>query len=1162
VELRGDERRCTDLVEDRGPPLVLAEQRRIVRPLGVADRLGQQPHADRCGLGQPLREVALAVDEAARVDRQRALLERDLDPFQHGQREVGRAAVVVLDDHLGREGLQHRFRFGRPRCAAQHAHGCQRGERPLRRVGTRRFELRERGVDLARECARFGEPDPVRERARERGVEEAGRRERVPCRLAITGRERERTERGERSRLGGLARRLAARDRGIEPRLRLRVVELEVMLPGPADVRVQPLVGCTRRRDRAIPCTRRTRMIAELAEHVALDDGDRVIRARIGSLARLNRSQPVPDVGRRVGVGVHPREREQDQRGATADRGVVRAVAEVVRDEREPLRDGVLPRGQRIPRRQLVRVGGEPWIANIARLDRERLEPRRTRRGRELAPDPGDRIGRLARRTVVDRGDERPRIARRGRACRDAKRARSAREAARVDHGRPVARRDLVDREPLDGAVDRGRDALAGPRVEGARRARERLDELCAHRGGPRARGVGDALLRGLRSGQEPQRDRGGAQPDADEDRPRAPRARRYDRGEERRHRLETPSRIARERAYDRRALSRQQARLRERGIDLTVGMYGAIRRGLPDERVDERERERVLIAARIDRAALRLLRRHVRRRADDGIGVRQHRVHARGARRRCALHLRCAEPAREPEVGDLRDAVGADEHVRRLEVAVHEAGAMRGREPGAGLAEHREDLVSRARTLDDPRVERLPRDVLHRQEHAIAVLADVEDLDDVRMRQLRHRLRFAPHPQFERLARLVGKRVDAHELDHDGAPQLGIAREADDAHPARADRALDHVAADACTRLERRGGGSQCTALRAALRDGRGFARRGRDIARVVGAGGLGDDLAATRAGVDPLLDLRATGGGQRAIDERERVLDVDAATRTIHVAIVAYDRRWMTDEDPVAAAWQRCRDARPAVVVPLEQFRAYLAERRPADVTLAEQLTWCIEDLYLACACCAGDRAAVIAAERELVPVIDAALTTWDSTVRDETRQKLRAALLVDHASRGPLLAQYSGRGKLTRWVRVVATREAGKTRRADLAQTPVDDDALFDAVVPPSDPRVSAIKRDAAVAFKAAFLAALGELDRRERTVLRLHVSDGLSIDEIAPIFDVHRATIARWIAAAKDTVLAGTRKRLMQELKIGGDEVDSLIRLVQSRIELADDPLRSK
>jgi RNA polymerase sigma-70 factor (ECF subfamily) len=77
-----------------------------------------------------------------------------------------------------------------------------------------------------------------------------------------------------------------------------------------------------------------------------------------------------------------------------------------------------------------------------------------------------------------------------------------------------------------------------------------------------------------------------------------------------------------------------------------------------------------------------------------------------------------------------------------------------------------------------------------------------------------------------------------------------------------------------------------------------------------------------------------------------------------------------------------------------------------------------------------------------------------------------------------------------------------------------------------------------------------------------VLRLHVLDGVSIDDIAPMFSVHRATIARWIAAAKQTVLDRTRKRLMQDLRLPAADVDSLIRLVQSRIELSEDPLRTR
>lgn len=266
---------------------------------------------------------------------------------------------------------------------------------------------------------------------------------------------------------------------------------------------------------------------------------------------------------------------------------------------------------------------------------------------------------------------------------------------------------------------------------------------------------------------------------------------------------------------------------------------------------------------------------------------------------------------------------------------------------------------------------------------------------------------------------------------------------------------------------------------------------------------------------------------------------------------------------DDPLAAAWHRGRQARPGVALELERFRAYVEARRPEDVAPADQLAaWCLDDLFLACAAVAGDPAAVLAVERELIPLIDAALGTWDRAIVDETRQRMRAMLLVDHAGRGPLLAQYAGRGALRRWIRVVAAREAGKTARAGAAAVLTDDEALLDVLAPAGDPALSAIKHDAAAAFQAAFTAALATLDRRERTALRLHVLDGLTIDEIAPMYAVHRATVARWIASAKEAVLERTRRHLMRELRLEAADVDSLIRLVQSRIELADDALRSQ
>jgi RNA polymerase sigma-70 factor (ECF subfamily) len=260
--------------------------------------------------------------------------------------------------------------------------------------------------------------------------------------------------------------------------------------------------------------------------------------------------------------------------------------------------------------------------------------------------------------------------------------------------------------------------------------------------------------------------------------------------------------------------------------------------------------------------------------------------------------------------------------------------------------------------------------------------------------------------------------------------------------------------------------------------------------------------------------------------------------------------------DVDLVEQAWQQCRATRPDVQVTLDQFRAHLDAHRPAEVTLDEQIrSWCLDDVYLVCGAIAGHPAAIAAIEREIIPIIDLVIASYAPSVIDETRQRLRAMLMVDHGGRGPLLAQYGGRGALRRWIRVVAAREAGKTWRADTAALPVDDDALFDALAPPTDPVLSAVKRNAALAFKAAFVTSLGELERRDRTILRLHILDGLSIDEIAPMYSVHRATIARWIAAAKDLVLDKTRRALMRDLRIDAHEVDSLIQFVQSRIDLS-------
>ena len=80
-------------------------------------------------------------------------------------------------------------------------------------------------------------------------------------------------------------------------------------------------------------------------------------------------------------------------------------------------------------------------------------------------------------------------------------------------------------------------------------------------------------------------------------------------------------------------------------------------------QRLEEHDAERPQVGARVQRVPVDLLRRHVRDRPQSGARSREGEV----------AHLGQAE------IQDLHGAVGKQHHVRRLEVAMHDAGMMRG---------------------------------------------------------------------------------------------------------------------------------------------------------------------------------------------------------------------------------------------------------------------------------------------------------------------------------------------------------------------------------------------------------------------------------------------------------------------------------------------------
>ncbi len=210
--------------------------------------------------------------------------------------------------------------------------------------------------------------------------------------------------------------------------------------------------------------------------------------------------------------------------------------------------------------------------------------------------------------------------------------------------------------------------------------------------------------------------------------------------------------------------------------------------------------------------------------------------------------------------------------------------------------------------------------------------------------------------------------------------------------------------------------------------------------------------------------------------------------------------------------------------------------------------------DDLALAQAASRGEADAIRALETTYAPAITAVCRRFASRGHgeDDLRQILRDKLLVGDA---PALALYNGEGALGTWLRVIATRlfiDLG--RRKDRTREALVDDGLADAIAP-DDPTFALIKAEYRGAVAAALRAAVAELAPGDRHLLRQHLVGGLTIDQLAAVLGIHRATAARRIATAREQLAAATRTRLAEHLRLDARELAEVFALVVSQIDLS-------
>lgn len=264
---------------------------------------------------------------------------------------------------------------------------------------------------------------------------------------------------------------------------------------------------------------------------------------------------------------------------------------------------------------------------------------------------------------------------------------------------------------------------------------------------------------------------------------------------------------------------------------------------------------------------------------------------------------------------------------------------------------------------------------------------------------------------------------------------------------------------------------------------------------------------------------------------------------------------------ERMLTSAYEKAREPWPGVALPREEFVRHLgalmgnSEGRALEEEL-ERLV--LGDLYLVWACACRVPGAVEALERHYLAKLPRRLRYVgqpEETVEDVCQQ-LRIHLLVGTAESPPKIAEYTGRGSLSNWLKVIALRMLLK--RTGASREEPEEKVLkgLEAMPAPGrGPELELIKLRYQREFRQALSEAFNMLPREQRHLLRLRHVDRLTQTQMARLFGVAQPTILRWLEGAHGDVFNTTKHLLKQRLGLSSLEFESLVEEVRSQFDLS-------
>lgn len=257
------------------------------------------------------------------------------------------------------------------------------------------------------------------------------------------------------------------------------------------------------------------------------------------------------------------------------------------------------------------------------------------------------------------------------------------------------------------------------------------------------------------------------------------------------------------------------------------------------------------------------------------------------------------------------------------------------------------------------------------------------------------------------------------------------------------------------------------------------------------------------------------------------------------------------MASPSPRAAAYAAGRARFGDLGFDEETFDAFVAAGAIGD----DALTAYGEDLFLAAGCLRGHPAALVAFEAEHISAVPSFVSRLNlpADAVDELRQSVRIRML---AGEDPKLRLYTGQGPLGAWVRVVSIRTALNmiaARKPD--ETARDAHALEALAESEPNTELQRIREQYRARVQTAFERGFEALSAREKTILRMNVIDGQSIDVIGSVYRAHRATVARWLLAIRRRLVDEVRRELALDLRSTSTEAHSLIQLFRNELHVS-------